>query len=142
MIDIAAMVPQQGAMCLLGTVVAWDQQTIHCTALSHLDPLNPLRRAGRLGIVCGAEYGMQAAALHGALRDGGSGQAGQAAVLRDLAFHADRLDKPEHGILQIHATLDHASCDASIYGFELRSQDGIRLLSGRATIALTVASAG
>jgi predicted hotdog family 3-hydroxylacyl-ACP dehydratase len=65
--QIVALVPHQGAMCLLDRVLRWSAEDIVCGASSHLLPDNPLRRDGRLGAICGIEYGLQAAALHGAL---------------------------------------------------------------------------
>ncbi len=46
---IVAHVPHQGPMCLLDRVIEWDEQHIVCEAVSHRDPRNPLRDAGRLG---------------------------------------------------------------------------------------------
>ena len=80
---IAALIPQQGAMCLLDGVLSWDAAGIACRAVSHLDPANPLRQHGRLGAICGIEYGLQAAALHGALSAGAPQAAG-------LSRHAPR----------------------------------------------------
>ena len=56
--EIERLVPQKGAMCLLDSVIAFTPDSIACRAVSHLDPANPLIAAGRLGIVCGCEYGM------------------------------------------------------------------------------------
>ena len=64
--QILALIPHQGMMCLLDRVAAWSAADITCGASSHLSPDNPLRRDGRLGAICGIEYGLQAAALHGA----------------------------------------------------------------------------
>ena len=64
---IAAHIPHQGSMCLLDRVLEWSGQRIVCDALSHTDPLNPLRAAARLGAANGVEYAAQAMAVHGAL---------------------------------------------------------------------------
>ena len=98
---IAALVPHGGAMCLLDRVLSWNTQEIACAARSHLDPANPLRRAGRLSTLCGLEYAFQAAALHGALRDGRPQLAGYVASLRDIAIRAARLDDAAHGELRV-----------------------------------------
>ena len=80
---MAGLVPHAGAMVLLDRVEAWDAETVQCRARSHLDPANPLRRAGRLAACCGIEYALQAAAVHGALLAGGVAQAaGYVAALR------------------------------------------------------------
>ena len=79
---IMALIPHQGAMCLLDEAVLWTAERIVCRAVSHLDPANPLRRAGGLHALCGAEYALQAAALHGALLADGTPQpAGERRIL-------------------------------------------------------------
>lgn len=65
--DICGLIPHSGNMCLLDKVMSWDEEKIHCCALSHRDPDNPLRRDGHLSTVNLIEYGAQAMAVHGAL---------------------------------------------------------------------------
>jgi predicted hotdog family 3-hydroxylacyl-ACP dehydratase len=134
---IAALVPHSGQMVLLDGVSSWDGGFIACWTRSHLDPENPLRRAGRLDATCGIEYALQAAALHGGLMAGGVPQpAGYLAALRDVSLHTDRLDDAAIGDLQVIARMEHLEAGGLIYAFELRSQAGRLLLSGRAIIAL------
>jgi predicted hotdog family 3-hydroxylacyl-ACP dehydratase len=134
---IAALVPHSGGMVLLDRVVAWDDSFITCRTRSHLDQSNPLRRAGRLAAVCGVEYALQAAALHGGLAAGGATQpAGFLAALRDVALHADWLDDKAIGDLYVTARLERHEQGGSIYALELRTAGGGLLLSGRAIIAL------
>ena len=135
-IEIAALVPHAGAMCLLDRVLAWSADDILCAARSHLDPENPLRRAGRLAALCGLEYALQAAALHGALRDGRPQPAGYAASLRDVTLHADRLDDPAHGELRVAATLEQAESGGMLYALRVAAEGGAPLVDGRAAIAL------
>lgn len=130
-----ALIPHQGAMCLLDGADRWSDTEIRCRAASHLDPANPLRRHGRLAAVCGVEYGMQAAALHGALRGGAEKKPGYIAVLRGLVFRVDRLDEAHLGILGITATLEHADASGMLYGFHVRSAGGDSLLQGRGLVA-------
>ena len=127
-------------MCLLDRVVSWDDNRIACTARSHLDPRNPLRRAGRLGIVCAAEYAMQAAAVHGALRSGAAGPPGFAAALRALRFGADRLDDPAHGALTVIAEVERWELSGAIYLLSVQAEHGQELLRGRATIVTPVSA--
>ena len=134
---IALLVPHAGAMVLLDRVLAWDAQGIECRALSHLAPGNPLRRDGRLAACCGIEYGLQAAALHGALMAGGVAQrAGYVAALRDVALHAGRLDDPAYGELAVAARLERQEAFGIVYGFAVHSSTGAPLVSGRASISL------
>jgi predicted hotdog family 3-hydroxylacyl-ACP dehydratase len=96
-----------------------------------------LRRAGRLAVVCGIEYALQAAALHGGLAAGGVPQpCGFLATLRDVTLHAERLDDPALGDLLVEARLQRHEEGGSIYALEVRSVAGRTLLSGRAVIAL------
>jgi predicted hotdog family 3-hydroxylacyl-ACP dehydratase len=133
---IAALIPHQGSMCLLDEVVAWDARNILCRSRTHLDRDNPLRRAGVLGMVCGIEYGLQAAALHGALRDGAPQSPGYLAALRDMAIGGGRLDEPALGTLEVAAMLELNEPSGLIYGLRLASEAGVTLVEGRATIML------
>ena len=138
--DIASLVPHQGEMCLLGQVTSWSAEDIHCVASSHLDPRNPLRSRGRLSMVCGCEYGFQAAALHGALMANGVCQPpGYLAALRLMHVEQDYLDDPALGELHVLATLHDAAAHGLIYGFSLISEAGVLLLQGRGTISLPAA---
>jgi predicted hotdog family 3-hydroxylacyl-ACP dehydratase len=134
---IAALIPHHGAMCLLDQVVRWNAREILCGSRTHLEPGNPLRRAGTLGMVCGIEYGLQAAALHGALRDGARQPPGYLAGLRDVTIEAGRLDDAALGTLEVAAMLELNDRSGMIYGFRLASETGRVLVEGRATIVLT-----
>ncbi len=134
--EIAALVPHAGAMCLLDQVLAWSADDILCAARSHLDPENPLRRAGRLAALCGLEYALQAAALHGALCCARSQPAGYVASLRAVTLHADRLDDPAHGELRVAATLEQAESGGMLYALCVTAESGAPLVEGRAAIAL------
>ena len=129
---IRALIPQQGAMCLLEAALRWDARGVLCRAISHLDPANPLRAAGRLGAVAGAEYGMQAAALHGALT--GDGRPGVIAALRDLRCEVARLDRAAFGTLTVRAWRLAAGEGGSVYGFAVRAASGQLLVAGQGTV--------
>ncbi len=139
--QIAELIPHQGTMCLLREVVGWDAAGIACRADSHLDLANPLRRAERLAAVCGIEYGLQAAALHGALRSGTAQPPGYLAGLRDVALEAEWLDDPAFGTLDVTATLELSDPAGSIYAFRLVGADGRVLVAGRATIVVPAEAA-
>lgn len=139
---IAGLIPHQGAMCLLDGVRAWSVAHIEAFARSHLDPANPLRRAGRLAAVCGCEYAFQAAALHGALCAGGVAQpAGWLAGLQLGFVGADRLDDPALGTLTVVASLELSDPGGLIYGFRVSAGDATLLLEGRGTIVLPATAA-
>ena len=139
--QIAELIPHQGSMCLLREVVGWDAAGIVCRADSHLHPGNPLRRDGRLSSVCGIEYGLQAAALHGALRCGTAQPPGYLAGLRDVALEVAWLDDAALGTLDVTATLELSDPAGSIYAFCLAGADGRMLVAGRATIVVPVEAA-
>ncbi|HVB66663.1 MAG TPA: phosphotransferase [Acetobacteraceae bacterium] len=137
---IRALIPHQGAMCLLEAALRWDRANILCRATSHLAPDNPLRREGRLGAACGIEYGLQAAALHGALRALDAGEPppppGWFAALRRAELCVERLDVTAFGPLAVSARLEGAEPGGMVYGFMLRAATGRLLLRGRASIVL------
>jgi len=66
-IDIRALIPHAGTMCLLEEVVDWNADGATVVTRTHLAPGNPLRRESGLSAICLCEYGAQAMAIHGAL---------------------------------------------------------------------------
>ncbi len=136
-IPVAGLVPHRGRMCLLDVVTAWSEASITCRAVSHLDPLNPLRRDGRLGALCGVEYGLQAAAAHGGLTDGAARRPpGYLAAIREVELLVPWLDEPAFGALSVTARLLLRESRGWIYGFELAAEDGATLVSGRGSIVM------
>jgi predicted hotdog family 3-hydroxylacyl-ACP dehydratase len=131
---IVDLVPHKGASFLLDHVIAWSDREIACVARSHLDPLNPLRRDGRLAPIAGVEYGLQAAALHGALSTGGPQRTGYMASLRGIELSAERLDDPVHEDLRVEAALESGDSGGRIYSFRILAGTGASLVSGRGTI--------
>ncbi|MDP9065114.1 MAG: 3-hydroxylacyl-ACP dehydratase [Pseudomonadota bacterium] len=122
-------------MCLLDEVVHWNEVRISCRIGGHRDPNNPLRAAGRLGVVCGIEYAAQTMAVHGALSHGaGSPAAGFLAAVRNVQMLIDRLDDVAGALIcdAVRAAGDHVT---ALYDFELRSST-VCLLRGRATVVL------
>jgi predicted hotdog family 3-hydroxylacyl-ACP dehydratase len=132
---ILELIPHQGLMCLLDEVAFWTDAAITCRSRTHLAHDNPLRRDGELNGVSGIEYGLQAAAVHGALVAGPQ-PAGYLAAVRAVEIMVPRLDDVEFGILQVTADLQLQEPSGMIYGFALHSAAGMPLLSGRATILL------
>jgi predicted hotdog family 3-hydroxylacyl-ACP dehydratase len=133
---IARLIPHAGDMCLLDGVRHWDRTRIECVTATHRALSNPMRRDGRLGILCGVEYAAQAMALHAALAAGGTGTPGPGylASLRALSCHQDRLDLTP-GLLLVEAEHMHGEASRAIYRFALRHEDRI-LLAGRAAVVL------
>jgi predicted hotdog family 3-hydroxylacyl-ACP dehydratase len=140
---LAVLIPHGEAMCLLHGVVAWDDERIHCVAVSHRHAGNPLieRAAGQvvcLPVWAGIEYAAQAAAVHGALANArATPRPGVLAALRNVAAHCERLDDID-GELQVTATARHRDPAGAVYGFQLMAGDRL-LISGQFTLMHTAA---
>lgn len=133
---ISELIPHSGSMCLLDAATSWDEERIRCTATSHRDPANPLRRANGLAAVCALEYAAQAMALHGALtvnrgrRSGG----GLLASTRDLVLHRASLHDCA-GDLTIEAQRVLGEASRVIYEFWVRDAAAV-IAEGRAAVVL------
>ena len=123
-------------MCLLEQVIRWDARAIECRSRSHCSPDNPLRHGGRIGAICGVEYGLQAMAVHGGLVAAASQPIAYLVGIGDVRLSIGFLDElgPE---IVVHADLEHALADAQSYSFALSGLDRAPAVRGRATIALT-----
>ena len=123
-------------MCLLDRVVDWSETTISCSAISHLDPANPLRAAGRLGAANGVEYAAQAMAVHGSLLAlaGDQPRQGYLTSVRSVQLHVARLNDLR-GELSVQAERLSGDDNNILYQFSL-SHAGRCLLEGRAAVVL------
>lgn len=130
---IRGLVPHAGGMCLLDSVLTHAESTIQCSARSHRDPANPLRRDGRLTALHLAEYAAQAMAIHGALAAGGKARPGMLAALREIHLRTAFIDQVESNLL-IDATRRIMQPDGSLYEFRVQG-DGQLLAEGRISIA-------
>lgn len=119
---ISALIPHAGRMVLLDRVIQYDDETILCSATSHRRDDNPLRRHGTLHAACGAEYGAQAAAVHGPLAAKSPVRSGQVVLLRDLSWQVADLGSVA-GPLVIKATRLHADSSSTAYRFEITVED-------------------
>ena len=140
-IDKAALrrlIPHHGTMCLLDTVEQWDDTSIICTAASHRDTTNPLRRDNQLEAVCGLEYAAQAMAVHvGLLEERGRKHTiavGYLGSVNNLTLRAGRLDDVKED-LTVQATRLVGQRSSFIYTFRV-SAGRQELLDGRASIFL------
>lgn len=137
--EIRELLPHTGDMCLLESVQHWDRERIVCTAISHRDPANPLRRGTRLPAVSGVEYAAQSIGVHGRLmaQKNAKPAAGYLVSLRDLVLHAERLDDAGD-VLTIEAHRVAGSGDSVMCEFSVSAAQR-QLLSGRATLLMEVA---
>jgi predicted hotdog family 3-hydroxylacyl-ACP dehydratase len=136
-IDIATLVPHQGAMCLWQEVVEHDSQHVRLRAASHRDLANPLRSDGRLRALHLCEYGAQAMAVHGGLLGRESGapvRRGMLVALRGVELHIARIDDLP-GEIEGEATLLANGADSQQYAFRILHA-GRLLAEGRAAVML------
>jgi predicted hotdog family 3-hydroxylacyl-ACP dehydratase len=136
-IDIATLVPHQGAMCLWQEVVEHDSQHVRLRTASHRDPANPLRSDGRLRALHLCEYGAQAMAVHGGLLGRESGapvRRGMLVALRGVELHIARIDDLP-GEIEGEATLLANGADSQQYAFRILHA-GRLLAEGRAAVML------
>ena len=133
---IAAHIPHQGTMCLLDSVLEWDDHHIVCEALSHTAADNPLRAGGRLGAANGVEYAAQAMAVHGGLLAprGSAPTQGYLTSVRGLSLHVSKLDDLT-GPLRVSAERLSGDARLILYQFQLHHQ-GRCMLEGRASVVL------
>jgi len=132
---IEALIPHSGTMVLLDSVVAHDETSILCTTMSHRRADNPLLREARLPSVVGAEYGAQAAAIHGALLAEGTMRPGRVVLLRAMTWTRHFLDDVQAPI-EVRAESLHRDASNIAYGFVL-SAEGEELLHGECGIILS-----
>lgn len=132
---IEAHIPHQGGMCLLDSVICWDEQSITCTSTTHQSMTNPLRFNGRLNTACGIEYAAQAMAVHGALLapdKQSRPRAGFLVSVRGAKIYCQYLDDKEQ-VLTINAECLNKSEGNLLYTFTVKAENTL-LLEGRAAV--------
>jgi predicted hotdog family 3-hydroxylacyl-ACP dehydratase len=132
---IAALIPHQGAMCLLDRVVEWGKDYAVLTTSTHRASDNPLRLDGRLRAVHLCEYGAQAMAVHGGLlaqADGKAARPGFLVSLRDVKLTVDFVESLD-GELHVRVQRLLESAGSWQYSFEVKHGERM-LASGRAAI--------
>lgn len=120
---------------MLDEMAEWSDEHVIVRSRAHLSTANPLRRGERLDAICGVEFGLQAAALHGALRSGFRAQSkGVVASLRGVELLVDFLDEPGFGTIEVEAILEHADAAGMVYTFRLATNLGSDLVRGRGIV--------
>lgn len=140
-IDVANLIPHQGAMCLLDRIEDWSEDGIVCHATSHRRPDHPLRDENGLRGSCAIEYAAQAVAAHGALlRRAPDGKAamGFLTAIRDVTVSPARLDEIETP-LTVRADLVLQREAGSIYGFTVAAGAEV-IVTGRLSVIVTDAA--
>ncbi len=133
--DFAALIPHQGAMCLLERVLEWDAEHILLATTTHRSAENPLRSDGRLRALHLCEYAAQAMAVHGGLlarSQGSQARPGMLVSLREVELlRAYVEDLP--GELSISASRLLTSDDSWQYSFTVHHGEEL-IARGRAAI--------
>lgn len=122
-------------MCLLDRVLTWQEQTIHCTSLSHTREDNPLLNNNLISAVHAVEYGAQAMAVHGGLLARQAGEiigAGYLVSLRNIKLNCKVLNNLLTD-LDVFATQLINNGGNLVYDFEVKNKQQ-SLVSGRVTV--------
>ncbi len=129
-------------MCLLDSVIEWDEHHIVCIASSHLRAGHPLRSRDRLPAVVAIEYAAQAMAAHGAVLAHRETvpRAGFLTAVRGVQFGVDRLDTLD-AELRCEATRVSGDAHNILYAFEV-SAGSQPVARGRATVMLEATPPG
>jgi predicted hotdog family 3-hydroxylacyl-ACP dehydratase len=134
---LAALLPHQGAMCLLDKVVSWDATTLTALATSHQSTTNPLNQGNHLLAHCGVEYAAQAAAVHLAVKALQQSltvpQKGYLAAVNQLQWQSPYLEYLGPLTIQVEQLV--AQTRGCIYYFNI-SADNQSQVSGRFSLAL------
>ena len=133
--ELCSLIPHAGNMCLLESVLSWNKSEIHCSAISHNDPTNPLRNNGQLASVHLLEYGAQAMAIHGGLQARESGNRvlpGYLAALHDVILQQEFIDHIKTPLM-INAQMIASLTDSFMYQFTITAENNV-LASARATV--------
>jgi predicted hotdog family 3-hydroxylacyl-ACP dehydratase len=135
--EIRTLIPHAGTMCLLDSVLDWNDESIVCLTATHRHPDNPLRRNGRLSAVHALEYGAQAAAVHGGLRARAAGATAPAcylAAVRDAHLYVSCLDNVATP-LKVRAKRLFGEAGNTVYECAISASDQV-VAEGRVTIML------
>ena len=133
--ELCLLIPHGNRMCLLDEVLFWNEETIICGTLTHVDPDNPLRTSSGLSSLHAIEYGAQAMAIHGGLiaRDMGKAlQTAYLAGLRQVTLSVDWLNDYNMS-LTVEAKRLFSIGDSLIYEFYVKADDDL-LVQGRITV--------
>lgn len=134
----ADLVPHEGAMCLLDTVLEWDEERILCRTESHRSRHNPLRREGELSAIHVLEYAAQAMAAHGGLLEQtrpSPHMPGLVASVKNVRLHVARLDQVQ-APLEVEATRLLAMGANLLYAFRVTAA-GRSVAEGRVTVIVS-----
>lgn len=123
-VEIERLIPHSGSMCLLDSVLQWDDDSITCSTASHRREDNPFYTNEELDSVALVEYGAQAAAVHAGLIQQGMGEGGTAYIgaVKNLQIHEATVDTAIDS-LKIEARCILNNIDGAIYQIDCGATD-------------------
>ncbi len=135
--ELCQLIPHSGNMCLLESVLDWNESEIVCEVISHQCTDNPLRNEQGLSSIAGIEYGGQAMAVHGSLLgpEINAEQVLYLAAVRNVQFEVDYLHDIERA-LTVRAERLMADANGMIYQFSVLASSKL-LVSGRLTVMMS-----
>ena len=134
--DIVRLIPHGKSMCLLNSVMDWDDEQIKCSATSHRDINNPLRNKTELSSLCGIEYAAQSMAVHGALLNKKKAKIqGLLLSIKDIQLMVQRLDNIPHDLI-FYSKILMADDNIFSYKFSVTANKKY-LLVGKASVFYT-----
>lgn len=137
--QIEALIPHKGGMCLWDSVLAFDEQQIHCRTTRHLMPDHPLKEDGQMSRLHLIEYGAQLVAVHGGLlslqnTSAADPQIGYLASVRQVQFDEFAMNALHTPYLSGEAEQLMADDSGKLYQFRIYDDQQQSLCSGRAMI--------
>ena len=138
-LQIAALIPHAGYMCLLDEVTRWDAETLTALSCTRGSPDHPLRVNGRIPTLSAIEYAAQAMAVHGGLSGAieGRPRAGYLVSLRNVVCTATHLDDIEDAlVIEVRRLRGDAALVVYAFTLMLRKRE---IVSGQATVLLDAA---
>jgi len=131
---LEGLIPHGRKMCQLDQVLAWDREKIICKTTAHRRQDNPLKEAGRLGLVTLVEFGAQAAAVHIALSQQGSKnqRVVYLGAIKDLTLSGDYIEEVD-GFLTVEVNCILNTENGAIYSMQVHTADQ-ELISGRLSL--------
>jgi predicted hotdog family 3-hydroxylacyl-ACP dehydratase len=123
-------------MCLIDSVLNWDESQIQCIATSHRETNNPLRERNELSSLCGIEYAAQSMAVHGALLyENRARIEGLLLTVKDVLLKVQRLDNISHALIFDSKIL---MADDNMFNYEFRvTANNNDLITGKASVFYT-----
>lgn len=136
--QIEALIPHKGGMCLWDSVLAFDEQQIHCRTARHLLPDHPLKENGALSRLHLIEFGAQLVAVHGGLLSlpatANPPKIGYLASMRQVQFDEFAMNALHTPYLSGEAEQLMADDSGKLYQFRIYDDQQQSLCSGRAMI--------